>query len=340
MTRRLLALLALLAALGALPALTGCVSALFFHPDRQLYTTPGRYGLTAYDLWFETENGTRLNGWWVPAQVPQPVARGASANAAPLKTPPPAADAPPPANSPALLPARGTVIHVHGNAANISNHLPQVAWLPAAGYNVLTFDYRGYGLSHGTPSLDGVVADTLAAIAAARRQPGVDGQRLVVLGQSLGGATAIRALARDAAGVKLLIVDSAFDSYRGVTRDAVRGTSLLVAAATVAGITLPGPGRDPRTAMAQLELPVLVLHGDRDQTIPPEHGQRLYDAARGPRTLIRVPEGRHIEGLTRGDIRARVLEVMQAALDGTLPARDGATPSPQARALLPPAAAR
>lgn len=315
---------AMLAAACALPALTGCVSTLFFHPDRQLYTTPGRYGLTAQDVWFETEGGTRLNGWWFPAQTPRAVAAPAAASA-------PAPGTPPPAAQPYPGPAKGTVIHVHGNAANISNHLPQVAWLPAAGYNVLTFDYRGYGLSHGRPSLDGVVADTRAAIAAARRQPGVDSQRLVVLGQSLGGATAIRALAEDAAGVKLLIVDSAFDSYRGVARDAMRGTALLVAAATVAGIALPGPARDPRTAMARLEIPVVILHGDQDRTIPHEHGQRLYDAARGPRTLIPVLNGRHIEGLTRPDIRARVLEIMETALAGTS--------TPQAQAELPSALA-
>jgi fermentation-respiration switch protein FrsA (DUF1100 family) len=314
----------MLAAACTLPALTGCVSTLFFHPDRQLYTTPGRFGLTAQDVWFETEDGTRLNGWWFPAQTPRAVAAPAAASA-------PAPGTPPPAAQPYPGPAKGTVIHVHGNAANISNHLPQVAWLPAAGYNVLTFDYRGYGLSHGRPSLDGVVADTRAAIAAARRQPGVDSGRLVVLGQSLGGATAIRALAEDAAGVKLLIVDSAFDSYRGVARDAVRGTALLVAAATLAGIALPGPARDPRTAMAKLEMPVLILHGDQDRTIPHEHGQRLYDAVRGPRTLIPVPNGRHIEGLTRPDIRARVLEIMETTLAGTS--------TPQAQAVLPSALA-
>jgi fermentation-respiration switch protein FrsA (DUF1100 family) len=317
---------AMLAAACALPALTGCVSTLFFHPDRQLYTTPGRFGLTAQDVWFETEDGTRLNGWWFPAQTPRAVAAPAAASA-PASAPAPGTA--PPAAQPYPGPAKGTVIHVHGNAANISNHLPQVAWLPAAGYNVLTFDYRGYGLSHGKPSLDGVVADTRAAIAAARRQPGVDSGRLVVLGQSLGGATAIRALAEDDAGVKLLIVDSAFDSYRGVARDAVRGTALLVAAATVAGIALPGPARDPRTAIARLEMPVLILHGDQDRTIPHEHGQRLYDAVRGPRTLIPVPNGRHIEGLTRPDIRERVLQVIEATLDGA-PQAQAVLPSPQA----------
>jgi hypothetical protein len=277
---------ALMAALCCAAGLSGCLGALFFHPDQQLYTTPGRFGLTAQELWFEAEDGSPLNGWWIPARLP------------PGST------------------ARGTVIHAHGNAANISNHLPQVAWLPGAGYHLLTFDYRGFGQSKGSPSLDGVVADTRAAIAAARRQPGVDGHRLIVLGQSLGGATAIRAVAQDSAGVKLLIVDSAFDSYRGIARDAVRGSSLLGALAGLAGASLPGAASDPRTAIATLRVPVLVVHGERDPIVPAAHAQRLYEAAREPRTLILVPDGQHIEALTRPELRARILQAMAQALDG------------------------
>src|SRR5262245_32609812 len=70
----------------------------FFYPDQVVYTTPQALGLAAQDLRFPGPDGSTLHAWWMPARGP----------------------------------ALGTVLHVHGNAANISNHLPLVAWLPAA----------------------------------------------------------------------------------------------------------------------------------------------------------------------------------------------------------------
>ena len=69
---------------------------------------------------------------------------------------------------------KATVLHLHGNAANVSNHLPLVSWLPARGYNVLMIDYRGFGRSEGKPSLDGIVDDAAAALAYLRTRSDVD----------------------------------------------------------------------------------------------------------------------------------------------------------------------
>ena len=132
----------------------------------------------------------------------------------------------PPRFLPASGTVKGTVLHLHGNAANVSNHLPLVAWLPARGYNVLMLDYRGFGRSEGKPTLDGIVQDALAALEYLRSRPDVDRDRLVVLGQSIGGATALRMLARDSAGVRLAVIDSSFPSYRGIARDATAGSPM------------------------------------------------------------------------------------------------------------------
>src|SRR5688500_10551643 len=70
--------------------LGGCAERVFFYPDQQVYTTPASEGVRAEDVEIPTADGSRLHAWWLPAPGP----------------------------------ARGTVLHAHGNAANISNHLP------------------------------------------------------------------------------------------------------------------------------------------------------------------------------------------------------------------------
>ncbi|HEX7926650.1 MAG TPA: alpha/beta hydrolase, partial [bacterium] len=111
--------------LGLLMTLISC-DGIFFQPDSERYLTPEQYGLWHEPVRFRSQDGTVLAGWFLPAQTP---------GRAPL----------------------GTVIHFHGNAANISNHLYAVRWLPKAGYNVLLFDYRGYGDSAGSPTRAGVI---------------------------------------------------------------------------------------------------------------------------------------------------------------------------------------
>jgi hypothetical protein len=250
--------------------LSGCVERMFFYPDRVQYMRPADVGLAHEDVDITTADGVRLHGWWLPAQ-------GA---------------------------ARGSVLHLHGNAANVSNHLPLVAWLPPAGFNVLMVDYRGFGASEGTPAPDSVVEDGLAALRYLRARGDTDPARLIVFGQSLGGATALRVLARDAEGVRLAIIDSAFASYRGIA---------LAPLAPLAGL-LPDAASDPAIAVAQLRLPLLFVSGTADQVIPPQHSDRLYAAANEPKRLIVAPGAHHMEALMRRDVQAQVMAAMLEAL--------------------------
>jgi len=242
-------------------SLAGCIERFFFYPDSVRYSTPAEFGVRAEDVAITSSDGTRLHGWFLPAS-------GA---------------------------AKGTVLHLHGNAGNVTNHLPLVAWLPARGYNVLMLDYRGFGQSEGKPTLDGIVDDALAALAYLRARPGVDGERIVVFGQSLGGATALRMLARDSRGVRLAIIDSSFPSYRGIARDATAGGVLAPVAALVAP-TLPGPDKDPVTALKSVRVPLIFMHGTRDSVIPHANSDALHAAAPGSQ-LWKFPDAEHIAAL-------------------------------------------
>ena len=260
--------------------LAGCVERMFFYPDSAQYSRPEQYGLQHEDVYITAADGSRLHGWWLPA-------KGA---------------------------ALGSVLHLHGNAANVSNHLPLVAWLPAAGFNVLMLDYRGFGRSEGRPTLAGVVDDAAAALAYLRTRPGVDGGRLVVLGQSLGGATALRLLARDSSGVRLAVIEAAFASYRGIARDAAMQSVVLAPLVPIAAPALPPAKDDPVAALAAVRVPLLLVHGTADEVIPFRHGEQLAAAAPAGTQFVRVDGARHMESLTRIDVQQRVLQAMVAAV--------------------------
>jgi fermentation-respiration switch protein FrsA (DUF1100 family) len=260
--------------------LAGCVERMFFYPDSATYAQPERFGIRHEDVYITTADGVRLHGWWLPATDK----------------------------------ALGSVLHLHGNAANVSNHLPLVAWLPAAGFNVLMLDYRGFGRSQGRPTLDGVVEDAAAALRHLRARPGVDAQRLIVLGQSLGGATALRLLARDSDGVRLAVIEAAFASYRGIARDAALRSVVLAPFLPVALPALPPREADPVAALPAIRVPILILHGTADEVIPFAHGEQLAAAAPAGTEFIRIEGARHLESLMRADAQQRVLAAMRAAV--------------------------
>ena len=259
--------------------LAGCIERMFFYPDSATYTTPAQLGVRAEDVRIVTADGSRLHGWFLPV----------------------------------VGNAKGTVLHLHGNAANVSNHLPLVSWLPARGYNVLMVDYRGFGRSEGKPSLDGVVDDAAAALAYLRTRPDVDATRLIMFGQSIGGATALRLLARDARGVRLGVIDSAFASYRGIARDATAGGPLAPIAALTVGV-LPGPDKDPITALKSIRVPLIFVHGARDTIIPAVNSEKLHAAAAGSQHW-NVPDAMHIMALGQpGSWREKLVQAMNAAV--------------------------
>ncbi|SCX75388.1 hypothetical protein SAMN05661077_0235 [Thiohalorhabdus denitrificans] len=252
-----------------LPVLGGCTR-LFFYPDRELVLNPATLGLEFEEVRLRSGDGVSLHGWYLPAETED---------------------------------AAGSVLFLHGNAENISNHLPGVAWLPERGFNVLLIDYRGYGRSEGAVSLKGALADVEAALAyLAEREP--PERPLAVLGQSLGGALAPYAVSRSPhrERVRALVVDSAFASYQGITREKLASTWLTWPFQWLAWNV---PDRySPSGAMAELApIPVLITHNRGDRIIPVRHAWELYWAAEEPKRICLFPAGGHGTTFLRPEAR-------------------------------------
>jgi fermentation-respiration switch protein FrsA (DUF1100 family) len=233
-----------------------------FVPSRSVEWTPADADLPFSDLEVATQDGERLHGWWIPA-------RGRAA---------------------------GHVLLCHGNAGNVGDRVPHAALLTAAGFDVLLFDYRGYGRSSGRPSEEGTYRDARAARAALLSKPGVDAERVLYLGESLGGAVALAlAFEEPPAG---LVLQSTFTSIRDMAKRHYP---------FVPGSLVPDAYPSLRR-IGGLRAPLLLIHGERDSIVPAMHADELFAAAPEPKRLHRVAGAGHNDLLTlAGDEWARTI---------------------------------
>jgi fermentation-respiration switch protein FrsA (DUF1100 family) len=269
--------------------LTGCVGNLFYQPDRRVYQTPADKGLAYEEVTFRSADGTKLSGWFIPA-IGKP---------------------------------HGTVIHFHGNAQNMTAHFSFVDWLPAAGFNLFTFDYRGYGKSEGVPERAAILADGKAALNYLRLRPDIDADSLLVLGQSLGGTNAIAIVGGgDNRGVRAMAIDSTFYSYRSIVRDKIGEIPVLSLLKWPLSLLVIGNNYSSGSVVDNVSpIPVVFIHGTGDNVIPYHHSVWLYEKAKEPKQLWTVNGGVHTQALAYAGspFRRRLIEFYLRSLEGPVP---------------------
>lgn len=178
--------------------------------------------------------------------------------------------------SPAVL------LWCHGNAGNIIHRLDNLAELHRLGLSVLLFDYRGYGRSRGKPSEDGLYQDALAAYAYLTGTRRIRPERLVLFGRSLGAVVAGEvARQRPLAG---LILESPFPSIETMARAHYFGLPLH---------WLLGARFNLADRLPHISVPILVVHGDRDDVVPLQLGKQVFEAAREPKSFYLVRGADH-----------------------------------------------
>jgi len=230
--------------------LLSCQSGFIYHPDRNLAATPGAINLAYEEVRFPAADGTKLHGWWIPSRE-----------------------------------SRGAVIHCHGNAGNISHRLGIIEIFNSMGLDVLVFDYRGYGLSEGTPTEKGTYADAEGAWRYLADVKGISRERIIVHGQSLGGAIAAHLASQRQPA--MVVVESSFTSTRDLARNFCSFTPAIYIILTYTYETARFAG--------EARCPLLVIHSRDDEMIPFSHGEKIFHAAKEPKAFLEI-RGSHNGG--------------------------------------------
>lgn len=243
--------------------LSGCTH-LFFAPTKYAYSNPMNDGIISEAMRFESKDGTPLTGLFFPATT---------------------------ANT------KGTVVHFHGNGENMTSHYRYASWLATYGYNVFTFDYRGYGASGGRAgSLEGAVLDSIAALQAAFELPGVDIDKIILFGQSLGTAMALAAAAESEFDPAAIILEGSFYSYKAEARHVLAKHWITWPFLWLPSLTISGE-YTPAEEIKKIKAPKIFLHSLKDTIVPYSQGRKLYEASPEPKQFWNVPNG-HIEAFS------------------------------------------
>lgn len=239
-------------------AISSCsTSAFFYAPYKDFKYYPDTASYHLEEINFKASNGNNLNGWFL---------------------------------KPKNMPVIATVLHFHGNAANISYQYQFSEPLIKAGFQVMVFDYEGFGKSEGKESQECILDNGISALHYIKQREDVKNSKLILFGQSLGGHLSCVVAAKEQSSIDALIVEGAFNGheemavYVGKKQGAPKWlTKLLV------------PSKyDAFKEIDKVTIPKVIIHSTEDATCPFYMGQELYDKAIAPKEFW-VVKGGHMQ---------------------------------------------
>ncbi len=186
-----------------------------------------------------------------------------------------------------------TMLVSHGNLGNIETHNYLTEGLLKAGTSVFIYDYSGYGASTGLPDLGSVTKDAEAAYDYLVEQEQVLAENIVLYGESIGAAiTSHLAIVRRA---KAIICQSGFISLRRIATEKIPLLYLYP------DWLFPSHSLHTLNNLQQVNVPLLIMHGEKDIVVPFSHAESLFAGAPEPKQIIAFEKRGH-KDMVFGDL--------------------------------------
>ncbi|MBN1635679.1 MAG: alpha/beta hydrolase [Deltaproteobacteria bacterium] len=219
-----------------------------FYPDHFVYFDPARSGLNHESIWIQD----RLHCWFIQ----------------PKKT----------RSKPV------SVVHLHGNAENMTSHIIGATFLLDMGYHLFTFDYSGYGQSRGKPTLAGIQQDAMAVFQHILERPQKFGSSVFGFGQSM-GAYALARILPEIPALKGAILEAGLFSFYNLFSQAYPHIKC----------TIPNDGYSALDTLPSSSVPKLFIHGTHDLVVPHAHSEKMFGVAAQPKEIMILQGVGHIE---------------------------------------------
>jgi len=216
-----------------------------YFPDKELQQTPALVGLEFEGYQFKTSDGVILHGWYIPHPSAQFI-----------------------------------VLHLHGNAGNISHRLSLYRHWHKLGLSIFAFDYRGYGQSKGEPTEEGLYKDARAAWSLLMNTFDIQAEYIIISGRSLGAAVATKlATEQHPAG---LVLETPFSNIVDMAAYHYPWFPLR---------WLAHNKFDTEKMISDVDLPLLLISAKSDAIAPAFMADRIFAAASNPKRHITLDGG-------------------------------------------------
>lgn len=255
--------------------LTSC-SSLFYYPSSEEFYKKELFPFPIEDNFMADQKGNQIHYWYLKSEK-----------------------------------AKGKILFFHGNAQNLTSHVGLLAWIVKHNYDLMIFDYPGYGKSSGKPSPESTVISGIAAI---EKIIAINPELpLFLYGQSLGGQILQKCInLKSEVNYKALFIEASFLSYRNVARDALAKNWITWIFQPVGWMVMSDEWAGDPSSIAPK--PLYVIHGEQDKVVSLSQGQQIFDKAKSPKTFIPIKNGGHgnIYYIENGKYRNQLLTILNS----------------------------